>query len=144
MLISSIIMKDRKYISELGGRNVIFVLNKSDLAEAVDDGDIPAPLIHVSAKSNEGVDGVKELIYELACEDSAITAGLNASAVQLKELDGSLDALREAEDSLVCCAGEDITAGLLSSARVSILRVLGLDAGDELLDSMFSRFCVGK
>ena len=40
--------------------------------------------------------------------------------------------------------GEDITAGLLNTARLSLLRVLGLDAGDEVLDSMFSRFCVGK
>ena len=135
---------DRKYIAELSGRNVIFVLNKSDLECAVSDDDIPSPSVSVSAKNRAGVDGVKELIYELACDDASVTAGLNASAVQLKELEGSLDDLRGAEDSLLCCAGEDITAGLLGSARVSILRVLGLDAGDELLDSMFSRFCVGK
>ena len=37
-----------------------------------------------------------------------------------------------------------ITAGLINASRISLLRVLGLDAGEELLDSMFSRFCVGK
>ena len=83
---------------------------------------------------------MKAAIYEKACGDSAVSSGLNVSAGQLEELRGSLQALREARDSL----NEDITAGLLGSARMGLLRVLGVDAGDELLDSMFSRFCVGK
>ena len=38
----------------------------------------------------------------------------------------------------------DVIAGLLNNARVNLMRVLGLDASDELLDFMFKRFCVGK
>lgn len=129
--------EDREHLQD---SNVIAVLNKSDLPCVIDE-EIAAQSIRVSAKTGEGVDELKAAIYETACGDSAVSSGLNVSAGQLEELRGSLAALREAGDSLV---SEDVAAGLLGSARMGLLRVLGVSAGDELLDSMFSRFCVGK
>lgn len=135
---------ERKFFAELEGRKVIFVMNKCDLPKKFLDDEIPDPKIYVSAKNNTGIDDLKAKIYETACNDSVLSAGLNASASQLEELRRSLQAVLEARDSIISEIGEDITAGLLGAARMSLLRVLGLDAGDELLDSMFSRFCVGK
>lgn len=135
---------ERKFFAELEGRKIIFVMNKCDLPQKILDDEIPAPKIYVSAKNNTGIDDLKAKIYETACNDSVLSAGLNASASQLEELRRSLQAVLEARDSIISEIGEDITAGLLGAARMSLLRVLGLDAGDELLDSMFSRFCVGK
>ena len=136
--------EDISNLRGLEGRKVIAVLNKSDLAQKVSDEDLGVKCVHVCAKSGGGVEELKRAVYELACSEAAVTSGLNVSASHLDELKGSLSALKEARDSLVCELGEDVTAGLLGSARVSLLRVLGVDAGDELLDSMFSRFCVGK
>ena len=129
--------EDRDYLC---GSNVIAVLNKSDLPCVIDE-EIPAQTVRVSAKTGMGIDELKAAVYEKACGDSAMSSGLNVSAGQLEELRGSLQALREAGDSLL---SEDVAAGLLGSARLGLLRILGVDAGDELLDSMFSRFCVGK
>ena len=98
----------------------------------------------MSAKTGAGIEDLRRSIYSMAMKDCAVNAGLNVSAFQLEELRGALRDLKEGEESAVIGAGEDVTAGLLGSARVSLLRVLGVDAGDELLDSMFSRFCVGK
>ena len=131
---------DRDYLRRLEGRKAIVLLNKSDLVSRVRDGEIECRKIHVSAKTRAGLDDVKNAVYELACDEAGINEGLNVSAMQLEELRGSLQAVREAGES----PSEDVTAGLIGSARVSLLRVLGVDAGDELLESMFSRFCVGK
>ena len=136
--------EDREYMMLLEGRKVIVLLSKSDLPERIAVSDISLPVLRVSAKTGAGVDAVKEAVYELSCGESALSEGLNASVSQLEELKGSLQAVREALDSLLSGIGEDVTAGLLGTARVSLLRVLGIDAGDELLDAMFSRFCVGK
>ena len=40
--------------------------------------------------------------------------------------------------------GQDVTASLLGTARRALERTLGIAADDDLLDSIFSRFCVGK
>jgi tRNA modification GTPase len=41
-------------------------------------------------------------------------------------------------------SGQDVAASLLGVARESLERLLGLNCDDALLDSVFSRFCVGK
>ena len=130
--------EDREFLRQLSGRKAIAVLNKSDLGAKVDD--VPMDKVSVSAKTGEGIDGLKAKIHALASGEAVLSSGLNVSARQLGDLRECLEAVSDARNAL----DEDITAGLLNSARLSVLRVLGLDAGDELLDSMFSRFCVGK
>ena len=136
--------EDSENIRGLEGRNSVIAVNKSDLSNKIGDIDSSCPVIHLSAKNGEGIDALKSAIYDMAVKDSVLSSGLNVSAFQLEELRGALRDLREGEKSAVIGASEDVTAGLLGSARVSLLRVLGINAGDELLDSMFSRFCVGK
>ena len=117
-------------------------MNKSDLPNQIGNIESPCKVLHLSAKNGEGIDALKSAIYDMAVKDCAVNAGLNVSAYQLEELRGALRDLREGRES--AAFGDDVTAGLVGSARLRLLRVLGVDAGDELLDSMFSRFCVGK
>lgn len=134
---------EKIFIDSLNNRSII-IFNKSDLKQVTREIDSNLEKIFISAKNLTGIQELKELIYKIACEDSLLSSGLNTSAGQLKTLTNALDSLKEGRESIINNMGEDITAGLMNSARLDLLRVLGLDAGDELLDSMFSRFCVGK
>ena len=136
--------EDSENIRGLEGRQTIIAVNKSDLESKAGDVDSLCPKINVSAKNGEGIEALKSAIYEMAVKNCAVSSGLNVSAFQLEELRGALRDLREGEESAVIGAGYDVTAGLLGSARLRLLRVLGVGAGDELIDSMFRRFCVGK
>lgn len=132
--------EDIAYLHELEGRNAVIAVNKSDLTERVGEIDSVSTKIRVSAKTGEGISELKQAIYDMAVRDCSVSSGLNVSAMQLSEMREALTDLKTAATAV----NEDVTAGLLGSARVRLLRVLGVDAGDELLDSMFSRFCVGK
>ena len=136
--------EDSENIRGLEGRQTIIAVNKSDLENKAGDVDSLCPKINVSAKNGEGIEALKSAIYDMAVKNCAVSSGLNVSAFQLEELRGALRDLREGEESAVSFAGDDVTAGLLGSARLKLLRVLGVGAGDELIDSMFRRFCVGK
>ena len=136
--------EDSENIRGLEGRQTIIAVNKSDLENKAGDVDSLCPKINVSAKNGEGIEALKSAIYDMAVKNCAVSSGLNVSAFQLEELRGALRDLREGEESAVSFAGDDVTAGLLGSARLRLLRVLGVGAGDELIDSMFRRFCVGK
>ena len=135
---------DREYIRGLEGRRAVIAVNKSDLPDMAGSIETSCTVLHLSAKTGAGIDGLRQEIYRMAVKDCAVSSGLNVSASQLEELRGALRDLREAGESAATGAGEDVTAGLLGSARMRLLRVLGVGVGDELLDSMFSRFCVGK
>lgn len=136
--------EELNYISSVGNHNAMIVFNKSDLEIITCDVNINAPKIFVSAKNYTGIEDLKREIYNIAAKNSVLSSGLNVSSGQLEDLRTSLYALNEAYNSAKNFMGEDITAGMLNSARVNLVRVLGIDAGDELLESMFSRFCVGK
>ncbi len=132
--------QEKKYISSLNADSAIIVLNKSDVR--MTDVETECRKVHVSAKELTGIEELKREIYDMAAKNSVLSSGLNVSAGQLAALRESLSALREAHEAAF--TGEDVTAGLLQSSRLAVMRVLGLDAGEELLDAMFSRFCVGK
>lgn len=123
---------------------IIIAFNKIDLPQVTRDIALPANKVYISAKNGLGIEELKHEIYNIASGNSVLSSGLNVSANQLEDLRESMASLNEARASLTDCRGEDITAGMLNSSRVSLLRVLGIDAGDEVLDEMFSRFCVGK
>ena len=120
----------------------IIVLNKSDLEQKIDINSLPhdIPKISVSAKNLTGISELKNLIYDMAVKNSKLSSGLNVSAQQLDDLTESLNLIIEAKNSI----SDDVRADMLNSARINLLKILGIDAGDELLDNMFSRFCVGK
>lgn len=126
-------------IKNLETQNAIIVLNKSDLDPKINLS-TAMKKISVSAKNHSGINELKELIYKTSIKNSKLNSSLNVSAQQLSDLRESFNALCEAKNSL----DDDVTADMLNSARINLLRVLGIDAGDELLDNMFSRFCVGK
>ena len=134
--------QELEYVNALmnSGKRIIIVFSKSDLECMTHDVNLQCEKVHVSSKTGSGIEELKARIYDTACNESAVNEGLNVSVRQLEEIRGSLEALREAET----CYDEDVIAGLLNSSRISLLRLLGAEAGDELLDSMFSRFCVGK
>ena len=89
---------------------------------------------------------IKSIIYNKSIKTPAAGSELNASAVQIKDIRESLDLINEAHELAIKndSTESDIIAGLLFDARVTLMRVLGLDVRDELLDFMFNRFCVGK
>ncbi|MDR1874319.1 MAG: tRNA uridine-5-carboxymethylaminomethyl(34) synthesis GTPase MnmE [Synergistaceae bacterium] len=141
--------EDRAYIGRLGGKDHVVVLNKSDLPHATTEDDIRAIspeslVLSLSAKTGEGIDLLKECILTLALDSGAPDAGLNVTARQLAEVRDALAAIAEAEAASIERTGQDVVATLLAAARESLERLLGIACDDALLDSVFSRFCVGK
>jgi tRNA modification GTPase len=147
---------DRSYIQELAreGKGHIVVLNKSDLngsdcpsvvmEEHVRALSPESPVLSLSAKTGEGLELLKEQVLSLASGSGALDAGLNVTARQLSEVREALAAVTDAEAAARENIGQDVTAELLAEARRSLERLLGLECDDALLDSIFSRFCVGK
>ena len=137
------------YLRSLSAQEHIVLLNKADKACVVTEDDIHAivpesSVISLSAKTGEGLELLKEAILSIATGNGSLDAGLNVTARQLGEVRQALEAIVEAETAVVDGVGQDVVAGLLGGARLALERLLGLTCDDALLDSIFSRFCVGK
>ena len=148
--------------------NSVIVLNKSDLASQAlnlneGTGTPVSPsdnkhnniinnlnlnkdlrIINISAKTGYNLGELKSLIINLIVKDGSLNSGLNVSSKQLEELKACENNLAEIKEAVEINAGEVIIADLLNSARLSLERVLGIESSEVLLNSIFSRFCVGK
>ncbi|MBR1602083.1 MAG: tRNA uridine-5-carboxymethylaminomethyl(34) synthesis GTPase MnmE [Synergistaceae bacterium] len=126
--------------------NSVIVLNKADIERDNNNLDYLNNLnyIKISAKTGYGLEDLKKLIISLIVKDGAVNSGLNVSAGQLEELKACAENLAGVKEAVLINAGEVIIADLLSAARLSLERVLGIESSEVLLNSIFSRFCVGK
>ena len=123
-------------------------LSLSSVLKSIAFSDAGFSMMSLSAKTGEGLDELKEKIVSLALGGAGrgfgLNEGLNVTARQLDDIRACLCSVEEALSANRDGMGQDIVAGALGRARLALERVLGISCDDALLDSVFSRFCVGK
>ena len=97
-----------------------------------------------SSVTGEGLDKVIDAIGRKLSEDLTETEGvpLIDSERQRGKLLEAAEALSDAEKSL--SFGSDVTAMYLQSALSSLGELTGEITGEDVLDRLFSSFCLGK
>lgn len=131
-------------ISIQPSQKYIQVINKIDDAISTDAKDIKTPL-RISAKYGKGIDMLRAVLRK--CTD---TSHLNSSSVVVTNM-RHFSALERAEESL-CMAlnamDNSLPSDLLSEDLRDTLHHLGEITGDitsdDILHTIFSRFCIGK
>ena len=114
--------------------------------DQVPDGSAPRGGVRVSAVTGEGLPELRTAIAARLAERAAKSAeetGADVTTRQKECLLAAQAALARADDAL---AGTDwvVAANELRGAAEALGRMLGKVYSDDLLDALFSRFCVGK
>jgi tRNA modification GTPase len=145
------LVSEARWRTKQPGGALLLVCNKIDLPSAC-EADIVGPLVGapdlphvaVSARTGEGLDGLRACVRELlnlevSAEEILLTESRHRAL--LAESDGILQRVRE---DLGGEMPQDVAATELWGADRALGRLLGegLEAGD--LDEIFSRFCIGK
>jgi tRNA modification GTPase len=125
----------------------ILVLNKIDLPRRLDlPAGIPGPVVHVSCVTGEGIEPLKDAIKELIWSGS-----INAETVQVMINSRHQDALNRARRGATAALSAlrngrtlELVALDLRIAVNAIGEVTGQTATEDLLDMIFSQFCIGK
>lgn len=102
--------------------------------------------IPTSAASGEGLDDLRDRIVELLHQQTqSAELGVSATAIRCTDsLRRSADALRSALSMLDDQTGHEWVAGEIRFALSGIAEVTGEIYTDDILDRVFSRFCIGK
>lgn len=130
------------------GKRVLVVINKCDLGSpSLPDGFGRFPQFYVSARNGSGLDGLKEGIVAqfLAAEkgDAAETC-LLADRRHREALVLAGRSLEEAISALAAGVSPELVAVDIREALDALGRITGETTPDEVLEQIFSRFCIGK
>jgi tRNA modification GTPase len=127
---------------DLSGKNVILVLNKSDLLQQPINLSTYQP-INVSTKTGAGIDALKQAMLA-AVEPQAAQDVLLSNARHHAALQQVQQAVTHAAEGLDAGLPADLLAVDLRDALYHLGTITGEVVSNDILDNIFSRFCIGK
>ena len=125
-------------------KKTLLVINKSDLAQQKIDSHGYLGCVVVSAKNAEGFDGLYDLIYEKYVQIDIKEKAVVTNPRHKECLIRANTLIGEALNDIGAFAPFDI---VLSSVELSISalgEIGGETVSEEIIDNIFSKFCVGK
>ena len=143
--------QDLDILPEVQPRKTVVALNKNDLPQRLNPGDLRehlpgAPLIPVSALYHSGIDRLEEAIRGLVLD-----GGQDSSAeVLLSNLrhKRALERAREGLEQALEASRANLSAEFISvdlrRAMQSLGEIVGDTTTDDILERIFSQFCIGK
>ena len=141
---------DKKIIEILKERNTIILLNKSDLTSVITEeemkGYLNKRILSISAKHRIGIDELENTIEEMFFdgkiqmnEEVYITNARHTAS--LMEVQSSLKLVKQ---SILDGMPEDFYSIDLMNAYEELGKIIGESVEDDLVNEIFSKFCMGK
>ncbi|MBR2805440.1 MAG: tRNA uridine-5-carboxymethylaminomethyl(34) synthesis GTPase MnmE [Oscillospiraceae bacterium] len=139
---------DRKLLEIAGDIPSVAIINKSDLENRIETEEIKkrfAEVITISAiDENSREEIVKAVHNAIGVNGLSPDAGLLVSERQRSCVERGLGAVREAIEAIEYGITYDAVHVLIGEAIESLAELSGENVTEEVLDDVFSRFCVGK
>lgn len=145
---------DKDIMNIIEDKNTIILLNKSDLNMVINEDVIKneyfknreIKIIEISAKNNHGIkeleEVIKDMFYEgnLAYNDQVYITNTR----QKNELSMSRESLLKVKESLDMGMPEDFLTIDLLDAYEHLGQITGEAIGEDLVNEIFRKFCMGK
>ena len=143
--------EDERLMQAVNGQNVIAVLNKCDLPRRMDDGPVggkygASNVLTVSAKERIGLDRLEAMIVENIWHGTEInTHGILISNVRHRQaLEDCQNNLEKGMAGLENGLSLEFVSEEIKAAVNCLDNITGRNIDEDLLDTIFSRFCIGK
>ena len=146
---------DQDIIKILKDHKVIVLLNKSDLSQKISEENfrdkiseysLSLQIISFSAKEETGIKELKEVIQEMffSGQISSNDEIYITNARQKTALQSALKSMLLVKNSIESGMPEDFYSIDLMSAYESLGSITGETVGEDLVNEIFSKFCMGK
>ena len=143
---------DFEIIDMIQNKKCIVLLNKSDLKQKITEKDLQDKLnrdtiiIKTSTKENTGIDEFEDTVKKMFFNgDINLNDELIITNMRHKEkLIDAYESLKQVKKSLEDRMPEDFYSIDLMSAYSSLGAIIGEEVEDDLVNEIFSKFCMGK
>ncbi len=143
---------DYEILELIQDKKCIVLLNKTDLESKVSEEDLRKKMkedtvvIRTSTRENTGIDEFENTIKEMFFSGE-VTANEEVIITNMRHKECLIDAyesLKQVKRSLLDDMPEDFYSIDLMSAYSSLGFIIGEEIGEDLMNEIFSKFCMGK
>ncbi len=141
---------DFEIINMVKNKKAVILLNKSDLSTVINKKELKVwinkPMIEISAKQETGIheleEVLKEMFYhgEISFNDEVYITNVRHKAA----LNDAYVSLKKVKESIENQMPEDFFTIDLMDAYESLGSITGETVGEDLVNEIFSKFCMGK
>jgi len=146
--------EDREIVAGCPGKKRLLIVNKADLPRRIDlaevstgeKGERPVPEVHISARTGEGLDDLRDRIRTLMVRGD-LEPGERAVITRLRHeaaLERAREALANALNSVRGGLPGEFVAMDLRAAIDGLGEITGAASADDILERIFRDFCIGK
>ncbi len=140
---------DSKIICELGRREKIFIINKCDIADhdivSGIEKELGTTAVKVSARKGEGLGELEGAMKEVLSKGIDVNDNFFIADARMRSLAGeAVSSVKRAADLVRTGESAEIIAFELQTAIDQLSDITGEITPDDVLGSIFSRFCIGK
>ena len=141
--------EDRQILETARGRQALIVLNKEDLQPAFATEELQSyglPLLSISASTGAGMGELKDAMLSLALKQglTAAQSALLANTRHIELVRQSREALQRALDTIEAGMPVDCAIVDIREAWELLGSITGDTVHDDIIEEIFSRFCLGK
>lgn len=140
--------EDEMVFNVIKNKNIIAVINKTDLQGVLDERIIKTRAlkkIEISALNNTGIEKLREIIYKNLMGSTGKRQPVLITNIRHKDaLERSRDDILRALDNLINSEPLEFTAFELNDALYNLGLITGESCSDDILNTIFERFCIGK
>jgi len=143
----SINLEEKELLEKIKNKNHLIVINKSDLDSKIELANIDEKnIVRISALNNEGIDELKNKIKEIFNLDKIETDDLTylSNARVMSLLHECQNNLNEIKNGINNQLPIDMLEIDLKNLWTTLGKIIGQTYEDELIDQLFSQFCLGK
>ncbi len=127
----------------------LLVINKNDLPQVLEPSEVgraarDKPLVSVSAKEERGLDDLKHALRELLLGSRSEPPLVISNVRHKAALQRADENLGQAASALASGLPAEIVAVELQEAKESLEEIIGVVTSSDILERIFTQFCVGK
>jgi tRNA modification GTPase len=137
---------ERELIASLEGRRAMVVRNKADLNTGADVApELPLPFVTTSALSGDGMQTLRDALAESVRNPAGESeSGILTSLRQFEAVSGAMAALDKAKGAVAEKTPHEMLLLDLYAALRQLDGLTGETTAEDILNRIFSTFCIGK
>lgn len=143
--------EDRNLFKTIDGMDAIIVINKVDLPQKIDMNEIEKlaggrKIISISIKEDKGIDELEKVISDMYMSGNIETDDLTyvSNARHIGLLNQALQSIKDAINGIEIEIPIDIVQIDMTKTWELLGEIIGESVHDDLINELFSQFCLGK